>query len=146
MVALAIFEVIRLNVIASNVRNKYQLAVISEATTNAENMYQPVRDGYASSWQGSHDAWSESNFVDDATIRDRLNSELSAGEHGQVKILSVSSNIKVGDLIPLDGDENAQTYYINGKVDVEIPFSFGWKDLPPIKLTIDVKTQWRAKF
>ncbi|MDR2559931.1 MAG: hypothetical protein LBC86_10400 [Oscillospiraceae bacterium] len=50
IITLGVCEIIRINIISANIRNKFQAVIISETTDNYVNMYQPLRDGYA----GSH--------------------------------------------------------------------------------------------
>jgi len=48
-------------------------------------------------------------------------------------------------LAPSDTD-SAQKYAVSGTLVVRIPYRFAWEELPPIEMSLDVRSQWQAKF
>ena len=35
---------------------------------------------------------------------------------------------------------------VSGTLVVRIPYRFAWEELPPIEMSLDVRSQWQAKF
>ena len=54
-------------------------------------------------------------------------------------------NVEPAALAPLDTD-SAQKYAVSGTLVVRIPYRFAWEELPPIEMSLDVRSQWQAKF
>lgn len=146
LIGVAVFEIIRINIQAGAVRDKFEDAIISMCVNNYKQMYQPIRESYAASWafSGSGD-WIENNGANDQYIRSYLLSAMNAGEIMQCDIVSIDYAVQPAQLAPSDPD-SAQKYSIAGTIKIQIPYRFAWDSLPPISLTLDVKSQWRAMF
>lgn len=52
---------------------------------------------------------------------------------------------KPAALAPTNTD-SAQKYAVSGTLVVRIPYRFAWEELPPIEMSLDVRSQWQAKF
>jgi len=145
IMALGLFEVIRVNIICANVRNKFQEVIISETTDNYGNMYQPVRDGYASSYRYGGGGWTHCSLTSSNRIRDSLNDYFNSGEHGQASVESVDFSVQTTELAPTDA-QSAVKYNVKGELVILIPYRFLWAELPPIRMTVKVRSSWRALF
>lgn len=145
LVGVAIFEIIRLNIQAGAVRNKFEDAIISMCVENYTQMYQPVRESHAASYGYNGSRWVENNKANERYIRTYLNKAMSDGEIMQCEIVSVDFDVESADLAPGNVD-TAQKYAVSGSIVVRVPYRFAWEDLAPITMRLDVKSQWRAKF
>ena len=72
----ALSEFFRLSVIANGVRNALQSAVISVATTNYDEVYNGLREGYSGGYWLSGDQWEEN--LDYGDIYEQLDELLHA--------------------------------------------------------------------
>lgn len=145
IMVLGVCEVIRLNIISANVRNKFQEVIISETTDNYIKMYQPLRDGYAASYQYNGSGWQQNSVTTNNRIRNSLNNYFSGGESSQVTVQSVSYSINTSTVAPSNA-YTALQYNVRGQVVVIVPYKFLWADLPPIRLTVNVNSTWRQMF
>jgi len=145
IMTLGICEVIRINVITANVRNKFQEVIISETTDNYSGMYQPLRDGYAATYQYSGLGWQESSLTSRTRILNKLDAHFTDGEHSQATIESIEFTTLVSEIAPTDS-YNAVQYTVRGEVVVIVPYRFLWTELPPIRLTVNVNSTWRQLF
>lgn len=145
VILLGVCEVIRLNVISANVRNKFQAVIISETTDNYIKMYQPLRDGYAASYNYSASGWQKSTLTTNSRIRNSLNADFNAGELSQVTVESISYSTHTSAVAPSDA-YNAVQFNVRGQVIVSVPYKFLWVDLPPVRLTVNVNSTWRQMF
>ena len=145
IITFGLIEVVRMNIIASNVRNKFQEVIISETTDNYVKMYQPLRDGYAASYQFTETGWQQSSLTSQTRILNKLNEHFNDGEHSQVIIEKVSFSTLISNIAPTN-TETAVQYNVRGEVEVLIPYKFLWADLPPIRFTVNVNSTWRQMF
>jgi hypothetical protein len=145
IITLGVCEVIRINIISANIRNKFQAAIITETTNNYSLMYQPLRDGYAASHQNSGSGWVQSSQPTENRIRNQLNGNFNTGEAGQLTVQNVSFTMHTAPLAPNDA-YNAVQFNVRGQVIVEIPYRFLWRNLPPMQLTVNVNSTWRQMF
>ena len=145
LIGVAIFEIIRINIQAGAVRDKFEDAIISMCVDNYKQMYQPIRESYAASWSFTGGEWIENNSANEQYIRSYLSKAMNAGEIMQCDITSIEFNVRPAQLAPSDPD-SSQKYSVAGKIKLSIPYRFAWDSLPPISLTLDVKSQWRAMF
>lgn len=145
--AFAIFEVVRLNIIAAAVRDKYQAAIISSATENYKNVYPTVRESYAASVTFNGYSWRELDNVTQTKIYNRILSNLNTGERSQCSIAKSSIDFTVSpSTIAPSNVYSSQTFDVDGKLVVTIPLSFAWDSLPPIRMNVNVKSQWKMQF
>ena len=145
LVGVAIFEIIRINIQAAAVRDKFEDAIISMCVDNYAKMYQPIREGNAASYGYNGSRWLQQNNATERYIRAYLAEAMSSGEIMQCDITAMTFDVTSADLAPTDVD-TAQKYSINGTLTIRIPYRFAWDDLAPISMQLSVKSQWRAKF
>ncbi|MGN0680162.1 MAG: hypothetical protein ACI4JS_10905, partial [Oscillospiraceae bacterium] len=144
LIGVAIFEIIRLNIQAAAVRDKFEDAIIAMCVDNYAQLYQPVREGHAASYSNNGSGWFENNKANQAYIRNYLDSAMSSGEISQCNIVSIDFTVNTASLKP---QNNTQTFAVNGTLTVQLPFEFLWADtVAPIDMRLDVKSKWRAKF
>jgi hypothetical protein len=60
-------------------------------------------------------------------------------------ISNLSVSIVNAPLAPADRD-SAQRFHAEAAVQLEVPLSFGWSRLPPMRITLNVKAGWTPKF
>lgn len=145
LIGVAVFEIIRLNIQAGAVRNKFEDSIISMCVENYSQMYQPIRESYAASYRYNGFRWVESNKANERYIRTYLNKAMSAGEIMQCEIVSINYDVEPAALAPSDTD-TAQKFAVSGTIVIRIPYRFAWEALPPIQMKLDVKSQWQAQF
>ena len=118
-------EFFRLNVIAYGVRESLQASVISVATTNYNEVYDGIREGI-------------------------LGTQIQGNYH--VKPQSSGYEYRVSDLnvtivnTPFAPGNANQNFEAQVSVLLEIPLSFGWEMLPPVRMTIHTKAAYMPKF
>ena len=139
-------EIIRVNIIASNVRDKAQAAIISETTSNYVMMYQPLRDGYAAPFQYSGSGWQQASLPTRNSITNRLNTNMDDGEQLQAVIENVDFSTLISNIAPSADSGDSVQFTIRGEVEITIPHNFLWTELPPIRLTVKVNSTWREMF
>ena len=145
LMGVAIFEIIRINIQAAAVRDKFEDAIISMCVENYSEMYQPIRESHASSYAFNGIRWEERHKANEQYIRTYLNKAMGAGEIMQCEIVSISFNVDSPSVAPADTD-TAKKYAVSGSITIKVPYRFAWQELAPIFLKLDVKSQWRALF
>lgn len=145
LIGVAVFEVIRLYIQAGAVRDKFEDSIISMCVENYSDMYQPIRESHAASYRYNGFRWVNSSKANERYIRTYLSRAMNAGEIMQCEIVSVSFNVEPAALAPSDTD-SAQKYAVSGTLVIRIPYRFAWQELPPIEMSLDVRSQWQAKF
>lgn len=145
LMGVAIFEIIRINIQAAAVRDKFEDAIISMCVENYSEMYQPIRESHASSYAFNGTRWEERHKANEQYIRTYLNKAMSAGEIMQCEIVFISFDVDSPSVAPVDTD-TAKKYAISGSITIKVPYRFAWQELAPISLKLDVKSQWRALF
>lgn len=86
LMVVAIFEIIRINIQAAAVRDKFEDAIISMCVENYSEMYQPIRESHASSYAFNGTRWEERHKANEQYIRTYLNKAMSAGESCNAKL------------------------------------------------------------
>ena len=145
LIGVAIFEIIRINIQAAAVRNKFEDAIISMCVENYAKMYQPIREGNAANYEYDGSQWLEQNNASEQYILTYLTEAMNSGEIMQCEITAMTFGVTSADLAPTDVD-TAQKYSIDGTLTIRIPYRFAWDDLVPISMQLSVKSQWRAMF
>lgn len=145
-------EFFRLSVIVYGVRNSLQESVISVATTNYNEVYDGLREGYSGGYFMTGDCWEETlDYGDVYTQLDRLlgtNPDNSyhvkwQGEGYEYRITNLDVSISNAPFAPGDAGRNFEA---DVSVQLEIPLSFGWEALPPVRMTIRTKAAYMPKF
>ncbi|TYQ17849.1 UNVERIFIED_CONTAM: hypothetical protein Cloal_0221 [Acetivibrio alkalicellulosi] len=148
-------EYIRLQMIAKGVRDALQTAVISIAVQNYDDLYNGLREGYSGGYVlTSFNRWESK--IDTGDVYSHLEKSLGLKKESNCYVkLSGNlveyriSGIKV-DLInpPIAprGDNNLQQFKAESYLNLEVPLSFGWSMLPPMKIKLKVVAGYTPKF
>ena len=142
--AFGVFEILRINIIAVSVRDKYQQAIITASVENYDRVYQTVREGYAASYEFKGFSWDECNTTTKNKILATVLGDFTGGELSQITVSKIDFSVEPA--APAPGNKNAQRFNIEGQLTANIPYSFAWRNLPPIKYTVNVKSEWRMMF
>ena len=155
IISCAVFEYMRLMIIAQGVRDGVQSAVISVSTDNYSGVYASVREGYSGGYVNDGSGWSEQIKTGDVYARlVELLGLRKEGSHyvkyvdGDVIEYSISNltvNVINAPLAPADRD-SAQKFLSEATIYLEVPLSFGWSSLPSMKITLHCKAGWTPKF
>ena len=150
----AVFEYMRLMVIASGVRDAVQSAMIDVATKNWDDAYNGLREGYSGGYTLSGTDWVVK--LDTGDVYSRLESTLGVKKEGakyvkytgpdvEYTLSDLSVSMQNAPLAPASTSGISQLS-ATGTVDVEVPLSFGWRHLPPLKITMKLKGGFTPKF
>ncbi|OLN33074.1 hypothetical protein DSOL_1185 [Desulfosporosinus metallidurans] len=150
----AVFEYMRLMVIASGVRDAIQSAMIDVATENWDDAYNGLREGYSGGYTLSGTDWVVK--LDTGDVYSRLESTLGVKKEGtkyvkytgpdvEYTLSDLSVSMQNAPLAPASTSGISQLS-ATGTVDVEVPLSFGWRHLPPLKITMKLKGGFTPKF
>ena len=147
-------EYMRLKLIAKGVRDAIQSAVISVSVENFENVYSSTREGYSAGYKydANKEDWEEEIHLGD--VYDKLDELLGLDVEGIYHIKKTGpeyeyklSNLKV-EIInsPLKSNNPDERFTAESLINLEVPLSFGWNHLPPMKIRLKVKSEYMAKF
>ena len=155
IISCAAFEYIRLTLIAQGVRDGVQSAIISVSTENYDDVYAALREGYSGGYVNSGSGWGEQ--IDTGDVYARLDGVLGLRRQGdfhikymdgdvmEYRVSNLNINVINAPFAPSDRD-TAQKFLAEATVYLEAPLSFGWSNLPPMKITLKVKAGWTPKF
>ena len=145
-------EFFRLSVIAYGVRNSLQQSVISVAVSNYDEVYDGLREGYSGGYFMTGDCWEETlDYGDVYTQLDRLlGTNPDGGYHVkwqgngyEYRITGLHVSIRNAPFAPGNAGQNFEA---DVSVQLEIPLSFGWEVLPPVRMLIRTKAVYMPKF
>lgn len=153
LIALCVLaEFFRLSIIAYGVRNSLQKSVISVATTNYDEVYDGLREGYSGGYFMTGDGWEENlDYGDVYTWLDRLLGTNPDGSY-HVKWQEDGYEYRITNLnvsisnVPFAPGNAGRNFEADVSVQLEIPLSFGWGILPPVRMTIRTKAAYMPKF
>lgn len=148
----AMAEFFRLGIIVQGVRDGLQQAVITVATTNYDETYNGLREGYSGGYALSGESWQENLDYDD--VYNRLDNLLGTDESGgyhikedksgyEYRLSGLSVDIENTPLTPGSADDNLEA---DARITIEIPLSFGWGKLPPLKMELRTRSAYMPKF
>ena len=148
----AMAEFFRLGIIVLGVRDGLQQAVITVATTNYDETYNGLREGYSGGYALSGESWQENLDYDD--VYNRLDNLLETTEAGgyhikedksgyEYRLSGLSVDIVNVPLTPGSADDNLEA---DARITIEIPLSFGWGKLPPLKMELRTRSAYMPKF
>lgn len=154
LLSCAVFEYMRLMVISKGIRDTVQAAVIDVATENWDDAYNGLREGYSGGYVLNGTDWAVK--LDMGDIYSRLESILGvrwqngklvkySGPDVEYSLSGLSVTIQNAPLAPVSNGGIPQLS-ATGTVDVEVPLSFGWGHLPPLKFTLKLKGEFTPKF
>ena len=103
LLAFGIFEVIRINIEAAAIRDKYEDAIIHVSVSNYAKLYQNVREGQAASYSNTGGyVWRESHTATKAQIMQYMNNAMSNGEIAQCTIKNITFSVTPAPRAPGD--------------------------------------------
>ena len=154
LVASAIWEYARLFIIAGCVRDAVQSSIISVATTNYDEVYNGLREGYSGGYALSGTAWEEA--LDTGDIYNQIGCTLGmtrqggrhiklAGSTPEYAIWGLDVKITNAPFAPAN-PAIANKFLAEATIELEVPLSFGWSFLPPMQITLHVKAGYTPKF
>lgn len=151
LVSSAVMEYIRLSVIAGGVRDALQASIISVATGNYDKTYDGLREGYSGGYSRTSDTWKETlnygNIYDEMGKLLGLNSSHTkkTGSNTEYSLSGLTVNIVNAPFAPANPN-TANKFTANAQIILQIPLSFGWSSLPPVKMTIRTTAGYMQKF
>lgn len=145
-------EFFRLSIIAYGVRNSLQESVISVAITNYDEVYDGLREGYSGGYFMTGDSWEET--LDYGDVYTQLDCLLGTNPDGSyhVKWQGNRYEYRITDLnvsisnAPFAPGNASRNFEADVSVQIDIPLSFGWEALPPVRMTIRTKAVYMPKF
>ncbi|HWR57061.1 MAG TPA: hypothetical protein VN462_11155 [Negativicutes bacterium] len=154
LISCSVYEYTRLMIIAGGVRDAVQSSIISVATTNYDEVYNGLREGYSGGYTLDGDYWDESLDIGD--IYGQLDSTLGltrqsgkhvkyAGETLEYSLWGLDVDIKNAPFAPSSAGA-ADKFLAEATIELEVPLSFGWESLPPMRITLHVKAGYTPKF
>lgn len=145
----AIMEYFRLQLTAAGVRDAVQSAVIAVATQNYDEVYNGLREGYS----GGYTLDIGNNWVskvDKGAVMGQLNSllDLQNGcQYSNGKLAYRISNMSVNIVnTPLAPGSNNSRFSAEVILNLEVPLSFSWEGLAPLKMKLKVIAGFSPKF
>ncbi|SHH69593.1 hypothetical protein [Desulfosporosinus lacus] len=154
LISSSVYEYIRLTIIARGVRDAVQSSIISVATTNYDEVYNGLREGYSGGYSLEGSSWDES--LDTGDIYSQLDSTLGltrqngkhvkyARETLEYSLWGLNVAIINAPFAPSNAD-SAGKFLAEATLELEVPLSFGWESLPPMCITLHVKASYTPKF
>lgn len=155
MVVCVMAEFFRLMIIVQGVRDGVQQAVIAVMTTNYDEAYNGLREGYSGGYVLSGGCWVEK--LDYSDVYHQLDSLLGTEKRGsyhvkvqaqeeggyEYRLSGLEVKITNTPLTPGNANRNMEA---DVKVTIEVPFSFGWGFVPPFTMQIRTKAAYMPKF
>ena len=149
-----VYEYMRLMIIAQGVRDGVQSAIISVATGNYDDVYAALREGYSGGYVNNGNGFNEQ--LDLGDVYNRLDGVLALSRQGSYHVKYTGSvveyrvsglNIVVvnAPFAPSDR-EAAQRFLAEATIYLEVPLSFGWSNLPPMKIKLNCRAGYISKF
>lgn len=139
MITAVIIEVIRINTICTNVRNKFENSLVAIATENYDVLFSSARDGYTASYVYSSSSWKNVNGVSKPRIEQEILHELNSGEKNQVNDIK-----NVEFTINQSKSNTGSRFTITGSCEAVIPFIFAVDG--SFTVEIHANTQWTSQF
>lgn len=142
-------EYLRLQIIASGVRDALESTVISVATENYADVYNGLREGYSGGYAlNQSDRWEEQFTTGDVMA----NLSQTLGLESGVKYTGDVLEYRLSDLdiqilnTPFAPGGNAVKFESEAKITLEVPLSYGWEHLPPLRIGLKVRAGYTPKF
>jgi len=154
LLSCCIFEYFRLSIIAAEVRNATQSAIISVATENYSLVYNGLRQGYSGGFYRSGNQWQESWTTGD--IYSRLSRDLGLTQEGSNYVRKSAeyteysiSNLQVKVINTPFAPASPQAvpqFTAEAQIHLTVQLSFGWGHLPPMQANLKVQAVYRSRF
>jgi len=144
-----ISEYLRLEIIAKDVRDATQTAVISVATQNYDEVYNGLREGYSGGYTlDESDTWRQN--VDNGAVYVNLSDILNlidGARYSGSEVEYTISNIDVDIInVPIASGNNGGKFESIVTLELHVPLSFGWDYLEPLKIKLKVNAGYTPKF
>ncbi|MFI3226493.1 MAG: hypothetical protein R3Y09_03680 [Clostridia bacterium] len=148
----AMSEVFRLTIITSGVRESLQSVVISVATSNYDELYNGLREGYSGGYVLSGNSWEEQlDFSDIYAILDENLGTVESGSYHvkeqddgyEYRFSELEISVNNTSFAPRENDSN---FSATVSLKLEIPLAFGWDMLAPLELNIETNAVYVPKF
>ena len=154
LAACGAFEYMRLVVIAQGVRDGVQSAVISAAAGNYGGVYASLREGYSGGYANGGSGFNEQISLGD--VYGRLAGTMGLRREGgyyvkysgsvlEYRVSGLEVNVINAPFAPADRNA-AQKFLAEATIQLEVPLSFGWSKLPPMKIALHCKAGWTPRF
>ena len=154
LISCSVYEYLRLTIIAGGVRDAVQSSIISVATTNYDELYNGLREGYSGGYTLDGEYWDESLDIGD--VYGQLDNTLGlsqksgkhvkyAGETLEYSVWGLEVDIKNAPFAPSNAAD-ADKFLAEATIELEVPLSFAWASLPPMRITLHVKAGYTPKF
>lgn len=154
LLSCCILEYFRLSIIAAEVREAAQSAIIAVATENYSLVYNGLRQSYSGGYARSGSEWQESWTTGD--IYNRISRDLGlvqegssyvrkSSDHIEYSISQLEVNVINTPFAPATPD-SSQQFTAEAQLQLTVPLSFGWGHLPPMKASLKVQAVYRPRF
>ena len=155
IISCAAFEYMRLMLIAQGVRDGVQSAIISVSTGNYSDVYSSLREGYSGGYVNEGSGFNEQ--INTGDVYARLAGLLGLQKEGshyvkyvdggviEYRVSNLNITITNAPFAPTDRD-GSQRFQAEATIFLEVPLSFGWGHLPPMRINLNVKAGWTPKF
>ena len=154
IIACGVFEYMRLTIIARGVRDGIQSAIIAVSTENYANVYASLREGHSGGFVNTGGGFREQISTGD--VLTRLSEVLGLQREGAhlVKYSGGTVEFRLSDFTvtvinapfaPANRDA-AQQFLAEATIRLEVPLSFGWSGLPPMRINLRVRAGWTPIF
>lgn len=153
IIASAFFEYARLQIIASGVRDSFQMAIINVATENYDNLDYTLKDSYAGAYSLNGEEWNVN--IEEGDVYRHLDKLLglenheSRSENGELLYSLSKLNIETKnvEITPNEKGDRDGKFTVTGTIHLKVPLTFGWGDqVPPMEIDLKVKAGWYSKF
>jgi hypothetical protein len=140
--------------IARGIRNSIQSAIISVALENYDNVYAALREGYSGGYVNNGNGFNER--LDLGNVYNSIDSVLGLRHEGafhtkyiedtvEYRLSNLTVTIINAPFAPLRSDAEQQ-FLAEATIYLEVPLSFGWSDLPPMRIRLNCKAGYTPKF
>lgn len=154
LIASVVWEYTRLMIVATGVRDALQSAIISVSTTNYDEVYNGLREGYSGGYMLDGERWDEA--LDTGDIYHQLDSTLGLNQTGGRHVKYAGDVLEYGVWglnVEIVNAPFARSSYGAGdqflakaEIELEVPLSFGWGFLPPMRAVLHVEAGYTPKF
>ncbi|HEX3018020.1 MAG TPA: hypothetical protein VHP31_09230 [Caproicibacter sp.] len=143
-----------MQIVAQGVRDAVQSAITETCEDNYANIYNGIREGYSGGYKRNGDKWEENISAGD--VYSRLDDKLRTHEEGgchvkysgetvEYRLSGLTAQITNAPFAPKNTEEKNQLT-CSAEIDLEVPLSFGWQFLPPMKIHLPIKGGYTPKF
>lgn len=148
----AMSEFFRLMIITQGVRDGLQQAVISVATTNYDETYRGLREGYSGGYRLAGEQWVEDLDYDDVyyrldsllgTVREGGYHVKKQGKSYEYRLSNLQVEISNTGLAPGSASKNFEA---DARITIEIPMTFGWGRDWPLTMELRTRAAYMPKF